>query len=100
VTEPTARPVGRRRAVRPAVDLVAEAAGAWAGEEPEITTIVSGPRVLTVTEAATVLRVSRATAYRLVDDGVLPVLRLRGRLKVPLEALENLLRSVDPTLSR
>jgi excisionase family DNA binding protein len=80
--------------------LEASAAGAPAAEGRDVTTITDRPRVLTETEAATLLRVSRATAYRLVDDGVLPALRLRGRLKVPLEALENLLRSVDPTLTR
>jgi excisionase family DNA binding protein len=80
-------------------DLPANAPGALEDAGRQLATAASQPRVLTVTEAATVLRVSRATAYRLVDDGVLPTLRLRGRLKVPLEALENLLRSVDPTLS-
>jgi excisionase family DNA binding protein len=57
-------------------------------------------RVLTVTEAAALLRISRSAAYRRVDDGTLPVVRLGGRLRVPVEALENLLRSVDPTLGR
>jgi excisionase family DNA binding protein len=80
-------------------DREASAADAPTDEGSDVTTITGRPRVLTVTEAATILRVSRATAYRLVDDGVLPPLRLRGRLKVPLDALENLLRSVDPTMT-
>jgi excisionase family DNA binding protein len=56
--------------------------------------------VLTVAEAAAYLRISRSAAYRRVEDGTLPVLKLGSRLRVPVEALENLLRSVDPTLRR
>ncbi len=62
------------------------------------TSVPEQRRVLTVVEAAALLRISRSAAYRRVEDGTLPVLRLGGRLRVPVEALDNLLRSVDPTL--
>ena len=56
------------------------------------------PLLLTIPEVAAILRVSRTTAYKLVDDwfasagaeGV-PAIRLRGRLFVRRVDLENLL---------
>lgn len=44
-----------------------------------------------VVEAATQLRVSRATAYRLVQSGELRSVRLRGRVVIPVEAVTELL---------
>lgn len=41
-----------------------------------------------VTEAATILGISRTTAYECVRTGELPSLRLRGRIVVPIVALE------------
>lgn len=56
------------------------------------------PLLLTVTEAADVLRVSRTTAYKLVEDWFasdgaegLPAIRLRGRIFVRRVDLETLL---------
>ncbi|HWI07312.1 MAG TPA: helix-turn-helix domain-containing protein [Solirubrobacteraceae bacterium] len=42
---------------------------------------------LTVSEAAALLRISRATAYRLVDAGELPAVRVGGQLRVDRVAL-------------
>ena len=49
--------------------------------------------VLTVPQAGKLLRVSRATAYMLANQGVLPVVRLGHSLRVPVKALEALLDS-------
>lgn len=46
---------------------------------------------LTVPEAGRLLGVSRATAYELAAQGVLPTLRLGKRLVVPKVQLERLL---------
>jgi len=45
----------------------------------------------TVDETAQLLRISRNTAYNLVREGRLPVLRLGRRLLVPKKGLDNLL---------
>ena len=47
--------------------------------------------VLTVTEAATALGISRPHAYELVARGDLPSLRLGRRIVVPRHGLERLL---------
>jgi excisionase family DNA binding protein len=47
--------------------------------------------VLTVTEAAALLGISRAHAYELVARGDLPALRLGRRIVVPRRGLERLL---------
>ena len=47
--------------------------------------------VLTVTEAAAALGISRAHAYELVARGDLPSLRLGRRIVVPRRGLERLL---------
>jgi excisionase family DNA binding protein len=46
------------------------------------------PLVLTVPEAATELRLSRATVYRLIKEDGLPAIQLRGKLRVPYRALQ------------
>ena len=46
--------------------------------------------LLTVSEAAAVLRVSRAFAYELVARGDLPALRLGRRIVIPREAIDHL----------
>lgn len=45
-------------------------------------------RFLSVTELANVLHVSRTTAYALVRDREVPVIRLRGTIRIPAAALE------------
>jgi len=47
----------------------------------------------TVPEAGQLLGVSRATAYELAKQGIIPTLRLGKRLVVPRIALERLLNS-------
>jgi excisionase family DNA binding protein len=44
-------------------------------------------RLLTVREVADRLRVSRATVYRLVASGALPVLRVSNSIRIPEAAL-------------
>jgi excisionase family DNA binding protein len=44
-------------------------------------------RLLTVREVAARLRVSRATVYRLVRAGALPVLRVSNAIRIPAAAL-------------
>jgi excisionase family DNA binding protein len=54
--------------------------------------LVGGDRLaLTVTEAASVLGISRALAYELVARGELPSIRLGRRLVVPKVALLEML---------
>lgn len=48
-------------------------------------------RVMTIEEAAAVLRVSRPTAYRAVKKGQIPVIRIGTRMLVPVEALDRIL---------
>lgn len=45
------------------------------------------PPFITVQEAADLLHLSRSTAYRAVARGELPVIRLGGRMRVPVARL-------------
>lgn len=56
---------------------------------------VDKPLVLTVSEAARLLGISRAHAYQLVGRKELPALRLGRRIVVPRGALERLLNGED-----
>lgn len=49
------------------------------------------PPVLTITEAASLLRISRNSAYEAARRGEIPTIRLGRRLLVPRAALERLL---------
>lgn len=49
------------------------------------------PLVLTVAEAARLLRVGRSTAYEMANRGDIPVVKLGRRLLVPREALLKML---------
>jgi excisionase family DNA binding protein len=51
----------------------------------------SPPEVLTVEEAARVLRISRQSAYEGVRAGEIPVIRVGSRLLVPRRRLEQML---------
>lgn len=53
--------------------------------------------VLTVSEAAEALGISRSLAYELVARQELPSLRLGRRIVVPRQVVELLLASVTPT---
>jgi excisionase family DNA binding protein len=50
-------------------------------------------RVVTVNEAALMLRISRGAAYQAAKTKQLPTIRIGRRLLVPLAALERLLAS-------
>ena len=50
-------------------------------------------RTYTIAEVAAILGISRTTAYECAKAGDLPVLRLRGRLVVPVAALDALLET-------
>lgn len=52
--------------------------------------------VLSVTEAAEVLGISRTLAYELVGRQELPSMRLGGRIVIPLGRLENMLEAGAP----
>jgi excisionase family DNA binding protein len=58
--------------------------------------------VLTVPEAARILRLSRTFAYQLVAEGELPCLRLGRRVLIPRSALEAFIenRAVGAVRSR
>lgn len=47
--------------------------------------------LLTISEVANVLRVSKMTIYRLVHDGQLPSMRIGKSLRVPVSALDTYL---------
>jgi excisionase family DNA binding protein len=51
-------------------------------------------RYRTVQEIAAEFHVSKRTVYRAIERGELPAIRVgeRGRIRVPVEALENLIR--------
>lgn len=55
------------------------------------------PPFITVQDAATLLGLSRSSAYRAVERGELPVVRLGGRLHVPVARLLVLMGLVEPT---
>jgi excisionase family DNA binding protein len=47
--------------------------------------------LLTITEVARAMRVSKMTVYRLVHDGSLPAVRIVRSLRVPAAALQDYL---------
>ena len=49
--------------------------------------------VLTVVEAAELLKIGRSCAYEAIRNGQLPVIRMGRRILVPRAALERLLES-------
>jgi excisionase family DNA binding protein len=51
--------------------------------------------VRTVTEASTILGISRAHGYRLISRGELRAIRLGRRILVPDKAIEDLLADTD-----
>jgi excisionase family DNA binding protein len=56
---------------------------------------ITMPNLLTTAEAARVLRCSRGTVYRLIDEGKLPALRVGGRLRIDAGQLERWLYGED-----
>jgi len=57
------------------------------------------PLVLTVEEAASVLRISRGAAYEAVRTNELPHVRIGRTIRVPRAGLLSLLGEVDPALA-
>jgi excisionase family DNA binding protein len=57
--------------------------------------VVDLPLVLTVEEAAKVLRIGRSSAYEAARTGQLPTVRIGRILRVPRSALEEMLRVPD-----
>lgn len=55
----------------------------------------TNPATMTVTQTATVLGISRSSAYECVRRGVIPSLRLGRRIVVPTTAIDALLGSVS-----
>ncbi len=55
---------------------------------------------MTVTQTATVLGISRSSAYECVRRGVIPSLRLGRRIVVPTTAIEALLDSAAASTTR
>lgn len=53
----------------------------------------SRPLTYTVEQVAEMLRISRSTAYRCVESGEIPCLRLRRRIVVPAAAIDAMLLS-------
>lgn len=53
------------------------------------------PWVLTVDEAAKILRISRGLAFAAVHAGAIPHLRIGRRILIPRSALDNILAPVD-----
>ena len=56
----------------------------------------SNAATMTVTETATVLGISRSSAYECVRLGSIPSIRLGRRIVVPTQAIDTLLASVTP----
>lgn len=52
--------------------------------------------ILTATEVAAALRVSRATVYRWADDGTLPAIRLGDTVRFRQDDVDALLATNDP----
>lgn len=54
------------------------------------------PKLLTVQEVATILRLTPNTVYRWIKRGQLPVVRLGYLVRVPASAIENLMAGNGP----
>ena len=58
---------------------------------------LQAPATISVPEAGTVLGLSRNAAYAAAARGEIPVLRIGGRLLVPMAALQRLLETAGQT---
>ncbi|MGQ0574469.1 MAG: helix-turn-helix domain-containing protein [Pseudonocardia sp.] len=68
----------------------------FAAESPAVADLFSGePLLIPVPRAAALLGVSRASAYRYAETGVLPVVRLGGRIFIHRERLRVQLDTED-----
>jgi excisionase family DNA binding protein len=57
---------------------------------------INRPLTYTVEQVAEMLRISRSTAYRCIDSGEIPCLRLRRRIVVPAAAIDAMLAGPAP----
>lgn len=48
--------------------------------------------VYTIDEAAKILKVSTATIRRMIEDGEIRAIRVRGQLRIPKEEIDRILR--------
>lgn len=55
----------------------------------------TNPILLSVVDAAKMLGISRSTAYKLMDDGTLKTMKLRGRRMVLRRPLERMVLEAD-----
>ena len=67
--------------------------GARNAAKPEIVNV--GADLLTVSEVAARLRVSKMTVYRLVHAGTIAALRVGGSLRLPRDSVEAFLRDAE-----
>lgn len=58
------------------------------------------PKLLTVQEVATILRVTPNTVYRWIKRGRLPVVRIGYLVRVPASAIENLIPRTGLPITR
>jgi excisionase family DNA binding protein len=82
-------PAARPTAVREPGDAATTAAAVGDPPTPRLT--------VSVTEAASMLGISRALAYELVARGEVPSVRLGRRVVVPVAALRAMVAGGDPT---
>jgi excisionase family DNA binding protein len=60
------------------------------------TTNATPPLLATPREVAQTLNVSRETVYRMAAAGQLPTVRVRGSIRVPVQALERFCAGDEP----
>jgi excisionase family DNA binding protein len=53
------------------------------------------PRAFSVTQVAKMLGLSRASAYRAIETGDIPSVKVGGRIIIPADALDRLLSRAD-----
>ena len=56
---------------------------------------MSGKRLLTVSQAADYLGISRPTFYRRLEDGTIPFVQLGPRRYIPADVLEKILATLS-----
>lgn len=78
---------------RPSASLLTEG---QASPDPADVSLGDLPLMLTVEEAARVLRVGRNGAYAAVADGVLPAVRIGRTIRIPRAALAEMLGVSPP----
>ena len=53
----------------------------------------SAPRLMTVTEVADIMRVSKMTVYRLIHSGEMPAIRVGKSFRVPEAAVTQMIQA-------